>query len=360
MESLKQRIIFFTKYTSKGPSSRYRTYQYLDYFKDEYSCHLFPFFDDDYIERLYIGRIIPFYKVLFYYLRRIWHLMTKPKKKDIIFIEYELMPYFFAWAELFLKLRGIKYLVDYDDAIFHNYDTSYNVFIRIFLKNKIPKVIKHANYVITGSPYLTAFAFQYNRNVTEIPTSILFKKYENIDNSNLDDFFVIGWIGSKSTSHNLLIIKDALEKFKQCHSDVVIRLVGVDIITAKALNITPVLWTEQDELQLLNSFHIGIMPLIDNNFNKGKCGFKLIQYMACGKPTISTPLDANVKINRNKKNLHAITNEEWFQSFEEMYTHRAYYEEVGKENRKLIADYYSVEANASAYNLVFKSLCTNQ
>lgn len=355
-----KRIIFFTKYTSKGPSSRYRTYQYLDDFRNEYSCIVFPFFDDDYIERLYTGRLSSFSKVLYYYLRRIWYLLSKPKKKDIVFMEYELMPYFSAWAELYLKFRGIKYIVDYDDAIFHNYDESSNILIRLFLKNKIPKVIKYANHVITGSPYLTDFALKYNKRVTEIPTSVLLKKYDDIECSNPTDSFVIGWIGSKSTSCNLLIIKDALERFRQNHSDVIIRLVGVDTITAKEFNINPVTWTEQDELQLLSSFQVGIMPLIGNNFNRGKCGFKLIQYMACGKPTISTPLDANIKINRNKENLHATTNEEWYQAFEEVYTHRTYYSEVGKKNRKLIANYYSVEANAAEYKSIFKSLCANQ
>jgi len=280
--------------------------------------------------------------------------MSKPKKKDIVFIEYELIPYFFAWAELYLKLRGIKYIVDYDDAIFHNYDESNNVFIRLLLKNKIPKVMKSANHIITGSPYLTEFASKYSKRVTEIPTCVFINKYDNVERSNPDNSFVIGWIGSKTTSCNLLIIKDALERFRQRYQDVIIRLVGVDMITAKVLNVDPVAWTEQNEFQLLNSFQVGIMPLIDNNFNRGKCGFKLIQYMACGKPTISTPLNANIKINRNKKNLHATTNDEWYQALEEVYTHREYFNEVGKNNKDDVAKYYSAEMMQTIYISIFK------
>jgi len=351
-----QRIIFFTKYTSKGPSSRYRTYQYLDEFKKEYSCLVFPFFDDDYIDRLYAGRSTSFRKILYYYLRRIWHLLSKPKKNDIVFIEYELMPYFFAWAEFYLKLRGIKYIVDYDDAIFHNYDGSSNVFVRIFLKNKIPTVMKLANHVITGSPYLTNFATKYNKQVTGIPTSVLMEKYERIGHSDAKNSFVVGWIGTRSTSSNLLLIKDALKEFSSRYSDVVFQFVGIDNRTAKILGVAPVKWEEKIEICLLNSFNVGIMPLVDNDFNKGKCGFKLIQYMASGLPTISTPLEANLKINRNKKNLHATTNQEWFNAFEQVYNNQSDFAKIGDSNKKDIANYYSVEANAPVYKTIFREL----
>jgi len=353
-----QRIIFFTKYTSKGPSSRYRTYQYLDDFKKEYSCLVFPFFDDEYIDRLYAGCSVSFLKILYYYLRRIWYLLSKPQKKDIVFVEYELIPYFFAWAEFYLKLRGIKYIVDYDDAIFHNYDESNNALVRFFLKSKIPKVMRLANHVITGSPYLTTFTTKYNKQVTEIPTSVPMKKYERVEHSDAKNSFVVGWIGTRSTSNNLLLIKDALKEFSNRHSDVVFQFVGIDDRTAKILGVVPVKWEEEIEARLLSSFSVGIMPLVDNDFNKGKCGFKLIQYMACGLPTISTPLEANLKINRNKNNLHATTNQEWFNAFEQVYNNQSDFAKIGESNRKDIANYYSVEANAPIYKIIFRNLIT--
>ena len=353
------RLLFFTKYTQKGPSSRFRTYQYLDKFKDDYICLVFPFFDDEYIVRLYSGRKVSFIKILYYYLRRTWNLLENAKKNDIIFIEYELMPYFFAWFEAYLKLRSIKFIVDYDDAIFHNYDKSNHWLIRFLFRNKIPKVIQYASHVITGSPYLTDFASKYNKKVSEIPTSIIYQKYEPVVSSVFNKNFVIGWIGSKSTSINLLLIKEALTEFRRNHPDVVIQLVGVEKRIADELDIIPTEWTEENELRLLNSFNVGIMPLIDNDFNKGKCGFKLIQYMACGKPTVSTPLEANIKINRNKKNLYANTNQEWIHALEQIYNNRTYFAEVGEENKKDVINYYSVEANAPIYKSIFRKLFTH-
>ena len=350
-----KRLVFFTKYTAKGSSSRYRFYQYIDSFKDDYECIIYPLLDDDYIDLLYGGKRISIFKIISCYLRRVWCLLSKIRKDDLLFVEKELFPYFPSVFELYLKKRRIKYIVDYDDAIFHNYDKSKNIFIRKLFRNKIPKVVQYASHVITGSPYLTNFAVAYNANVTEIPTSISLKKYEcTEESSRSEDCFVIGWIGSKPTSPNLLLIKDALKTFTKKHKDVVVRLVGVDDKIAKTLGVAPTQWSEEKEVLLINTISVGIMPLTDNDFNKGKCGFKLIQYMACGKPTISTPLEANVKINRNKKNLHAITNQDWLSAFEQVYTNQLCFAKIGKDNKKDIATYYSVEANAPIYMSIFE------
>lgn len=116
-------------------------------------------------------------------------------------------------------------------------------------------------------------------------------------------------------------------------------------------------WSAEKEAEIIHSFDVGIMPLLDTDFNKGKCGFKLIQYMACGIPTISTPLIANVKINRNKKNLHASNADEWLASFEKIIEQKEYYREiVGKENREIAKNFYSAEANYTKYIRLFSQL----
>ena len=97
------------------------------------------------------------------------------------------------------------------------------------------------------------------------------------------------------------------------------------------------------------------MPMEYNDFNNGKCGFKLIQYMACGVPTISTPLEANIKINRSGKNLHAANTEEWYTSLEKMILNKTWFREVvGTENSEIAAGFYSVESNTSAYIELFR------
>ena len=114
--------------------------------------------------------------------------------------------------------------------------------------------------------------------------------------------------------------------------------------------------TGQNGYSFLKEIDLGIMPLEDTPFNRGKCGFKLIQYMAMGKPTLSTPLEANVKINRNNNNLFAISKEEWVICINKFISDISFYREVGLKNQKIVEKYYSVEANSISYIKIFNQL----
>jgi glycosyltransferase involved in cell wall biosynthesis len=98
------------------------------------------------------------------------------------------------------------------------------------------------------------------------------------------------------------------------------------------------------------------MPLDATPFNRGKCGFKLIQYMAMGKPTLSSPLDANVKINRDNNNLFATNKKEWLDCINEFSSNLTFYKEVGLKNQEIAEKYYSVEGNSINYINIFNKL----
>jgi glycosyltransferase involved in cell wall biosynthesis len=115
-------------------------------------------------------------------------------------------------------------------------------------------------------------------------------------------------------------------------------------------------WSEADELLFLNSIDIGIMPLGFTPVNQGKCGFKLIQYMAMGKPTISTPLEANIKINRDSNNLFSSNEDEWLLCIELFIRDLSFYRNVGVENRKIVEKYYSIENNYLKYVEIFNQI----
>jgi len=342
-------IIFFTKYSYAGASSRYRVFQYKSYFEQAgFNIQIEPLFTDDYLEKLYAGKPISKAYIITRYVRRFLQVLRLQTKQQI-YIEYELLPFFPAWLERWLKWRGVRYVVDYDDAIFHKYDQHKNSIIRKLFSNKIATVIKCATRVIAGSSYLFDYAKQFNTSVVLIPTSICLQKYLHISQENKDDSFVVGWIGLASNSINVINILPAIKKFAE-GKNVKLVLIGFDEKLApsfKGLNTEIRHWSEESEIKDIASFDVGIMPLIDTPFNQGKCGFKLIQYMACAKPTISTPLPANLDINVNNQNLFATTIEEWQQALEIIYSKRNYYSsKVGRNNLEIIKTYYSVEANA--------------
>lgn len=354
-----KKIVFFTKYTPKGPSSRYRTYQYESYFKEEFETEYFPFFDDKYIDSIFNNKKAGFFSLTRLCVIRMIKIFGKLFSKDLIVVEYELVPYFPPLFEYLFKLTGVGYILDFDDAVFHNYDNSKNKIIKFFLGSKIKIISKNATHIITGSPYLTQFLIQFNANVTEIPTSICFEYYQKNKKTIENDKLIVGWLGSNTTSINLLIVKDVISEIKKTFPNVVFRFCGFNDSLLSHFNrddFELVDWSPINEMCFLNEISIGIMPLEDNLFNKGKCGFKLIQYMAMGKPTISSPLEANVKINRANGNLFATTKKEWSKALITMINDYENYKKVGIENIEIVRKHYSSEENSKMYIKLFKSI----
>ena len=226
------------------------------------------------------------------------------------------------------------------------------------LSNKIDKVISNAFHIITGSPYLTHYVSKLNFNVTEIPTSVSHHNYHNKQIINDNKKFIIGWIGSKTTSVNVIKLIPALEQLSN-YIDFQLNLIGFDIELKDKLNLLNVNfinWNAEIEIKEIKKFNVGIMPLENTMFNHGKCGFKLVQYMGCFLPTISSPLEANVKINRNKKNLHATTDDEWLKAFMEIYNNQSYFKEVGVENYNTFINHYTIEKNSQYYLKIFSTV----
>jgi hypothetical protein len=356
----KSKIIYFTKYTEKGPSSRYRSYQYIDYLKDDFDLVFLPFFNDEYIKNLYSNRKRDYIEILKCYIKRFFLVFKYLWSREIIFIEYELFPFFPPFFEYLLSRTNVKFILDYDDAIFHNYDQHDSKLVKMLFKNKISNISRNANLIITGSPYLTEYFKKFNDNVIEIPTSIILSKYNSQGRQKASSVVSsIGWIGSNSTSINILKIKDVLSRFIEHNPSIVFKFMGFDSNLKKHLENSNSLfydWSELKEFDFLRSIDIGIMPLTDNAFNRGKCGFKLIQYMAMGKPTISSPLETNIKINRDNGNLFAVTDNQWYDSLSKMINEYDEYRNIGFSNIEIVRKYYSVEENSKKYIVLFKSI----
>lgn len=359
---MSKRIVFFTKYTEAGASSRYRSFQYFPYYTNEgFDVVCKPLFPSKYVEILYKKGRKQYLLLIPHYIRRFFQVLFL-KSYDILYIEYELFPFMPYFIEKFL-LKGKKNIIfDYDDAIFHSYDKSPNRVIKKLCGNKIYKLVKHASVVITGNAYLAQVLKKYNSRVIEIPTSVIFKKYHSFIPSPVeksDQHFRIGWIGSKTTSINIALVTEAIKNLQQKYN-AELALIGFDkqqLNLLKGINYKLFEWSAGKEIALINSFDVGIMPLERTDFNNGKCGFKLIQYMACALPTVSTPLQANIAVNRGHKNLHADSAEEWEKCFEKIITNKTYYrEEAGKENKEIVCKYYSVETNCQLYINVFKCM----
>ena len=358
----KKRIIYFTKHTTAGPSSRYRSYAYHSFLEENgFAVTVCPLFPNTYLPEFYKSGKKPYLLTLRGYLRRFFQVLFL-KDYHIIYIEYELFPYLPLPLEKWLLRNKKNVVIDYDDAVFHNYDQNQNIWIRKWCGDKIYKLVSMANIVITGSPYLTKVLSVYAQTVVEIPTCVSLQRYISTPPQFISkkekQAFRIGWIGSPTTSKFIILIKDALLQLQQLYN-IKLVLIGFDKKSEPCLEGVDYdihNWKQDTEIGLLKTCHVGIMPLANEPFAHGKCGFKLIQYMACGLPTLSTPMQANIKINRGGNNLFATSVYEWFSCLSVMIQNRDLYKETGIKNIKVVEEFYSTEKNRYQYLSLFQNL----
>ncbi len=304
------KVLLFSRYGSKGASSRVRNLQYIPYLESQgVSVEISPLFSNRYLECLYAGRKA-WGEVLRGYLKRLVKLLGVGKY-DLLIIEKELFPFLPAWGERVLSWLRIPYLVDYDDALFHRYDLNRHRVIRTLLRNKIDSVMRHASVVVVGNDYLGDRARGAGaRDVVTIPTVVDDTKYR-VGASKSCDGFVVGWIGTPKTSQYLMPLLPLFERLRHDHR---IRFVAVgaraEDFPAGSLDVWD--WSEESEIERIQQFDVGIMPLPDTPWERGKCGYKLIQYMACGKPVIASPVGINASLVENGVNGYlADTEQAW-------------------------------------------------
>jgi glycosyltransferase involved in cell wall biosynthesis len=340
------RLLALTRYSSLGPSSRVRFYQYVPYLT---SCgvelQVAPLLGDDYVRSLYSGGRQSVLSVVMAYINRVARLMNS-RSFDLLWVEKGLFPWLPAWVESSLVGQGIPYVADYDDAVFHRYDMHANPIIRALLGKSIDSVMRHATTVVVGNDYLAERARRAGaKKIEYLPSVVDVNRYSVREKTGKQ--FRIGWIGSPITAPYLGLIKEALEEASR-KLDVVLVLVGAgdqDPLPGIEKEVLP--WSEDSEVAHIQSFDVGIMPLPDGPFERGKCGYKLVQYMACGLPVVASPVGVNTRIiEQGKTGFLASSNADWMQALVMLSRNANMRNELGKAGRKKIEQEYSLQISA--------------
>lgn len=334
-------ILLLSRYGDLGASSRLRSYQYLQHLtKHDIIVKRASFFDDRYITSRYNQKLVKS-DILKSYLLRIMTMLSA-SKYDLIWIEYEALPWLPIAFETVLLPSTVPILIDYDDAIFHRYDRHTSPLVRKLLGNKIKSLMRRADVVVVGNEYIAAYAKNAGAlNIEYLPTVVDTDKYA-IVNVKETRVVNIGWIGSPYTQSYLESIFPILKKISE------IRKIKVSLVGAQHfdLNGTPVdflEWSEELEVQYINEFDIGIMPLPDEPFERGKCGYKLIQYMACAKPVVASPVGVNCKIVEHGQNgFLASSEEEWTNYLLKLIDNYCLRLKMGMVGRKKVESEYSL------------------
>lgn len=351
------RILALTKYGLKAASTRQRFLQYAEPMANSgLELTISPLLGDRHMEALVQGRKSSPVYVGSRYLSRVAALFSAARY-DVLWIHCELFPYLPGWFEAFACWVGRRPLVfDYDDAIFHMYDAHTSRLVRQVLGRKLEPLLERAAAATCGNEYLRDYAARFCPKSIVVPTVVDTDLYCPNRRAK-DQKLTIGWIGSPSTWKNVRTILPVLQDLCSV-GDVRFRVVGAGIQARadqfRGMELAP--WSESTEIAEVQGFDIGIMPLIDAPFERGKSGYKLIQYMACGLPSVASPVGVNKSILDDCCGLIAATPTEWREALNLLVSSRGLRERMGAAARQRAIQRYSLGTYAPRLIDLFETL----
>lgn len=199
-----------------------------------------------------------------------------------------------------LRKYSKKIIYDFDDAIMYNPKTPDQDSLSHFIPFR--RTVGLADAVIAGNPYLANHAKRFNPNVEILPTGLDTNAYKLQPRPENNGKIRLVWIGSKSTLQYFAEIRPALEEISSRLDNVVLRIICDDFPDLQNIPIEKRLWSEDTQVTDLATSDIGLAPLPDNRFTKGKCGFKILQYAAVGLPIVASPVGVNAQYIQQDSN----------------------------------------------------------
>lgn len=338
------KLLALTRYARCGASSRARFFQYVPSLEEEgIEVTISPLFTDSYVESLQRGRREAG-DVVGRYAARI-HALRAAVRYDLLWIEKDPLPWLPAWFERLFLSRAIPYVLDYDDAVFHAYDLHRSQVVRRALGRKHADLIRGSALVVAGNEYLADYSNRAGADRVEIlPTTVDLNRY-TVQAATRNSVPVVGWIGQQSTARFLQPLAPMFERLATAH---VADFAAIGIDASKyGLSMRSIEWTEGAEVPAIQTFDIGIMPLEDGPFERGKCGYKLIQYMACGLPVVASPVGVNSHIVEHGVNgFLARTEDEWVEALQTLISDASLRRRMGAAGREKVERAYSLQSAA--------------
>tara|TARA_B110000483_G_scaffold209488_1_gene255848 strand:+ start:2582 stop:3649 length:1068 start_codon:yes stop_codon:yes gene_type:complete len=352
-------ILMLTMYGDLAASSRQRMHQYVPAFEeDKFTVDIQPLFPNNYLEDLFAKKKPFFLKVLFWYVKRLY-IISRASKYDCIIIQYELFPLMPSIFERYILLFNTDLILDYDDAIFHKYDLWGNGLTKFFLSKKLQPLLSSAKAVICGNQYIYDWANMHCQNCILIPTVVDINRYGPKINTPQKSNLIIGWIGSPATWVYMEPLLPTLKNLAHQY-DFQILIIGSGSAESADAEVEFRDWHEESEVADIHSMDIGIMPLFDDPWAKGKCGYKLIQYMACGIPVIASPIGVNTQIIDNYENgLFASSTGEWRVALEKIIKDTDLRSAMGDKGLLKVHESYSLQKFSPKFIGLIQSIIQN-
>jgi glycosyltransferase involved in cell wall biosynthesis len=264
------------------------------------------------------------------------------KSGDLVFVQRKRIP---RSILLLLRRMNRKIIYDFDDAVMFKNSLSKNPYsLRRTMSFK--RMLRYTDLVIAGNMFLKEEAEKYHKNVKVLPTPIDAERYMGKIYGE-SDAVNIGWIGDHGSIHYMESYKDVWEAMGRKYRNVVLTIICDTFIETQNISLTKIPWSYEREVGDLMNIDIGVMPLFDDLWSRGKCGFKIIQYLGVGIPTVCTPVGINRDVVEDGVNgLWAVTKDEWIEKLSMLVEDASLRAKMGAEGRKKIMEHYTVQVCA--------------
>ena len=279
--------------------------------------------------------------------RNLVRLYKQIRSADVVFIQKKL----FTSLELFWVCRAAKRLVyDFDDAVMFKEKTA-SLFRQARQMNRFKRTVQRADLVLAGNRYLMGQAQIFNKNTTLLPTVLDMTRYvEKRGKLEGNQAVTLGWIGSKGTLPYLRGISPALETLGQRWPRLKLKIVADDFFDLQHMEVVKKIWKSEEEIADLHSFDIGLMPLADDVWTRGKCGFKLLQCMAVGLPVVCSPVGVNAEVvSDGLVGFQATSQEEWVAKLGTLIADANLRRAMGRHAREVVLKGYSFAVTAPLF-----------
>lgn len=302
-----------------------------------------PFFSNEYLTLIYGGQRARA-SVISAYLRRLLQ-MGAGFSADLLWIEKEALPWVPFLIERAFIPKSSPIVMDYDDAVFHRYDLHPSFFVRRLLASKIDRLMAVSDLVIAGNAYLAARAEAAGaRHVEIVPTVVDLEAYRPAVARPVSDSGTIGWIGTPSTWTEFLAAMMPLLLDVVGREGGRVMAVGAGRSATSHPLFDNLPWSEDTEITQIQAMDIGIMPLTDTPWARGKCGYKLIQYMACGLPVVASPVGVNAEIVEHGVNGFLASSEtEWREALASLLCDPVLRQKMGAAGRQKVEKEFSLQ-----------------
>lgn len=351
------KVVALTRTSSIGPSTRYRIEQYLPALSAEgIDVVTLPLFGPTWFAILGF-RFAPlrvFCKIAYSLVRlgaRLAQIRRAARSDaDLILVEQQYFPYLPAWIEARLWIRHKPTILEFDDAIYLTFAHG----------TKLERLCSLATCVIVGNRFLADFATAHARRVVVIPTTVDVARYP-LRNRRDDDVFRVAWVGLPYNFGFLDVVAGPLADLatnRPCELRVISRGSPTGTEPFGAVRIVARPWSAATEADELAACDVGVMPVPADEWGRGKCGLKLLQYMAAGLPVVASPVGVNADIiNHGENGLLASTPDDWRAALEQLAADPELVDRLGRAGRRTVEARYSLESGARSVAETYRQTC---